>query len=503
MLICFGVELQPPLEAPIPDYYNGSLLIKYLLYCTSWWDETHKDLVIGDPTASHVVFPRDEFGELDVENGTYDMSPPTETTVKFALQVRLALGIAVVQPRGGGDIKGVRAVPYDYSDCTLATRSTFKQEQATEMNNLKNQYKKEKKELAKRAAEDAAAATAGEAPTKRRKMTTSKWAIEKRLGRIFDGDTLDKLQGCTVSMAEKLSLKGIDSLADLKSLSPEVKSGLVRDVAALTLAKLDKFIAEAANALAGSCPLGGDHRTAENPYLSRYGTAEWEGQINTSTHMKKFKCVEDMIHRMVRESEALYVGTENEGKPFYFYHDSLSLMTCKETQDFMRVNGYLKHWILPQLGLNKSTAWANMPPGDCPELNGLDCSCNKTLHDEVKRHIAYTWNLAKDDPKKFSLATLKQGQSAYLRLFDPETGGAPSSERIVQDINKFIPNCEAIRANSGAIVYGLGNRYGVRYISGMKQHGGKRTKKTEFKTHFVHPDAIDARNKIAAGGKSN
>eukprot|EP00957_Ditylum_brightwellii_P106953 8159977-Ditylum_brightwellii.AAC.1 len=46
-------------------------------------------------------------------------------------------------------------------------------------------------------------------------------------------------------------------------------------------------------------------------------------------------------------------------------------MTSKETIDWMKKKDILKHWILPEKGLNKGTRYAMAPPGNAPELNAL------------------------------------------------------------------------------------------------------------------------------------
>jgi hypothetical protein len=58
---------------------------------------------------------------------------------------------------------------------------------------------------------------------------------------------------------------------------------------------------------------------------------------------------------------------------------------------------------------------------------------DKDTHEFVNDHVQQTINLAKDDPRKFSLATPKVGASSYLRVLDPETGVCPKSERIIKD----------------------------------------------------------------------
>jgi hypothetical protein len=78
------------------------------------------------------------------------------------------------------------------------------------------------------------------------------------------------------------------------------------------------------------------------------------------------------------------------------------------------------------------------------------------IHACARYHVAITSQLPKGDPKKFSFAMPKEISHAYLSIIDPETGGAPSSKRIVQDCEKWIQSLEKIRAAGGNMVEGFG-----------------------------------------------
>lgn len=144
--------------------------------------------------------------------------------------------------------------------------------------------------------------------------------------------------------------------------------------------------------------------------------------------------------------------------------------------------------------------------GNSPELMPMDTSLNKDLDDAVNRHTCLTQGMSNIDPKKFSMRTPKKAADAYKRLFypqwtdadgttealfDPDTEGAPSSKRIVQDINKVVgPTLDAIIEAKGALVPNLGNRKGVRWQKSPNEtRGGKRTKKPPPQAQWVHPHA--------------
>ena len=66
------------------------------------------------------------------------------------------------------------------------------------------------------------------------------------------------------------------------------------------------------------------------------------------------------------------------------------------------------------------------PPGNSPELCNLDYFLNKDLHKAVYFSVSYAHSLHKFDPNRFRIAMPKKGTAAYLRIFYPIDGVAPS-----------------------------------------------------------------------------
>jgi hypothetical protein len=112
--------------------------------------------------------------------------------------------------------------------------------------------------------------------------------------------------------------------------------------------------------------------------------------------------------------------------------------------------------------LEEGTRYTNSKPGDIPELMSLDETLNMGIHSSAKYHVSLTYQLLNDNPKKFSFSTPKEISRAYLRLVDPESGGAPSSKWIIQDCEKCIRSVEIIRQAGGKIVERFG-RNGHRH----------------------------------------
>ena len=83
-----------------------------------------------------------------------------------------------------------------------------------------------------------------------------------------------------------------------------------------------------------STPSIKDHRKAKNPYLSIYGGI-WVDKLNSSSSMSKFCCITDMFRFMMKEAEKLMKGSVHEDD-FFIVHDTLVLMTAKETIKWMK-----------------------------------------------------------------------------------------------------------------------------------------------------------------------
>jgi hypothetical protein len=71
---------------------------------------------------------------------------------------------------------------------------------------------------------------------------------------------------------------------------------------------------------------------------------------------------------------------------------------------------------------------------------------------------------------------------------DPETGGAPSYKRIIQDCEKCIRSLETIRQAGGKIVEGFDRSDHRRHKQGSKL-GGFQPKKPQGPAKWVHDDA--------------
>ena len=220
-----------------------------------------------------------------------------------------------------------------------------------------------------------------------------------------------------------------------------------------------------------------DHRSSENPYLSKFGEGEWETKIRKCALLRNYLPVSDLIIHMAKCTTDAMRGTEFEGRGLFF-HDALSQLTEKDTREWMKTNTfdgrtYWSMWITPVLGCNDCIknekdklikCYALRPVGNMPEIMCLDNSLNQDIHANVDANVGATNFLPNNDERKFSLATPSHIISAYKRVFCPTTehSAIPSCRRIIQDISKVIFALKCIVEANGNVVRGLASREGHR-----------------------------------------
>ena len=178
---------------------------------------------------------------------------------------------------------------------------------------------------------------------------------------------------------------------------------------------------------------------------------------------------------------------------YHFDHDALSQLTKKCCVEWMmnttipgETTRVYKRWVKPENGLNDhfGPKWWRRPIGNSPELMPLDNSLNQDIHESVRRHTVMSLTIRDCDNKDNRLITMttpKETARSYKRIFDPTTGVAPKSERILQDVNKVLHALQVIYEAEGVYVPGLagGRTPGGRHTAtteGKKARGGKRTR---------------------------
>ncbi|EJK60897.1 hypothetical protein THAOC_18686 [Thalassiosira oceanica] len=462
-------------EESISDVFNPKKLSPIDQDGVSFIDETHRDCVVSSygGKVDHIYkFKRDKDGNF-AENGEFDESREGyERTFKHSSQVRLAFSCAT---RIDSGVKvGHRLPAFDYTGKTMVSRKKWM-------------------ELEQLAVKDV-------------KLNGGSDKLDSNIGRAAE----DALNAC-----------GVNNLADIqdmiknrarrsKVLEDMPKSGNRRVIGP---GRLDKII----NAVAGvqlskdEPPPSTDYTKEANPYLARYGEDEWEAEIRKTKHFRGLCCVTDLVEHIVCTTRDFYKGTKNEDN-WMFYHDALILMTAKECKDWMAEKGYLKRWILPELGLNEDLGFGGRPVGNSPEFMPWDASLNQDVHESVRRHCVLCRSTLKrqdrlNDDRRFSLATPKLGVATYLRIIDPRpfVGVSPTPKRIVQDIEGAWNAMMIVYQHKGVYVEGLATRTGHRHIKSKekKNWGGARVKGDHSIAHLkrstrMHRDLQDMRSEERA-----
>jgi hypothetical protein len=452
----------------VPDWYDIQKMQAISVDQCAWFDECHKKCHIGDATAEgtnheYLVFPRDASGKIDLINGEYAKEDKILMKVKYSKEARFCFGCAVVTRTQDPSTRiGLRCNPFDYSEKLLLSIKEYESRRRTEINRVK--------------------ALVG---------TRGGWVKDTRPeGQVYQDDPVTILKGCAKKTEEKLKEFQIMTVGDLKNVDAAIKQQL-ENTPRLPLKKL---MQQASNCSEESKPEVQDYRASDNPYQARYGD-EWEEKIGATCFMSAYVCVTHLVEWIVSSCKEMFKGTTHE-EDWVFYHDALSQLTAKETINWMKAKGYYDRWIHPVNELHQDQpdlkVYWGRPVGDRPENMPWDNNLNQDAHLMVSHHVMFTSSYEEDDERKFSLSTPKRASYAYRRILDPDTGIAPSSERILHDVDLVFVNLMKIHEAEGSKL-NLTSRPGRRFASSdVENRGGKRTKK-QWKDMQLHPHAIQGR----------
>ncbi len=427
----------------------------------AFWDETHKVTHIsgdGRGGKQQIRFRRDKDQKL-CDDGTFNPEFHM-VNVKYSSENRWCCGVRIDDVNG--EPVGKRLPTLEYTERQIVSHEEY-------MGLVEKEIRRVKQSRA------------------------SHYWVKKRPARhgpVFREDPIDEMKGVRFSVTTIAALKeaGIAYVRDIANMEWNVFKEL--NIKGIRRKTFTKAVGIAKRARVGAYSGDVDYRKFPNPYEARFG-GTWKAEIAKAV---KAVSIRDVVTHMFKHSPGLV------------YHDALSLMTSRECARWMKTAGsghplgtYYDRWILPIKNLNAGSYWANQPVGNIPELMPLDCCLFGDLVKSLNRHVALTFHLPEDDPRKFSRSTTRRQRRAFERLWDPElqsedvNAGVPGSDRIVQDINKFTVHLWKIREAKGNAVHGLGNsRNGHRYIAGLGSRGGVR-EKSLLCEGYVHPDAAAAR----------
>ena len=433
----------------------------------AWFDETHPKRHIGGKTVGpnsgrQTRFPRGPNGELQPD-GTLQ-TKKTWLKCKFDKEIRLLLGCAMVKE--GDKLVGKRCRSFSYTNCWVHNITKFQEQVSLQISRAKKEGKT-------------------------RRWVTGRRPNKKKNPDLFQEDSVARLKGVSAVKKNLLASVNIHVLKDL--LGPHAQAVVtLKGIGAAGLAKLQSIARTAKTGSYVSCQV--DHRRSDNPYKSRYPET-WEQEIAADLRKHGVICITELVEHMITTTKEVMAGTEH-AEDWFFYHDALTQLTDKRTKDWMVEKGHMKRWLLPILPCNSGTIYEGRPVGNTPEVMPWDCSLNQDVHVAVDNHALYFSSVGKDNPlyaKRFSKSSPSIMSKSYLRILDPVTGVCPSSDRIIQDIQRcWGKHIDVICEHKGSAVEGIGDRNGVRNIVGLNPRGGVRKKTESVKEHVLHPDAEEA-----------
>ena len=412
--------------------------------------------------------------------------------LKFTKDARTCMGVCMRQKIEGEiekEMEGVRLPFFDYT--------------GKEVLSIKNYEQKIKEEI-----DRVRSLTDGR---------TSGWIISTRTGDfVYEEDAVIRLKRVGKITNDKLEKAGVTKVKQI-ALIRENEFDEFANKTKLTMNTIKSLHAQAIQAKSGSQPPDINYLSSPNPYLERYG-ASWEEQIKQVRYMTKFVSIKDLVIHIHDKTKEAYKGTKYEDT-YLFYHDALITMTDKDCIDWMEREGIRKRWIRPELGLNdeivivdtngKATTnkrYKGRPVGDCPEAMPLDNSLFRDLRCSFDTHVVLTCMLPQDDARRFSKATPKIIIKALKRLWDPETGVVPSSNRIIQDIKRLKENLLLVIEADGAVVPGVVDRNGHRnvYKVGRKYWPRKANPRAlSIEELNLHPDCQEVVDQLKSAEWEN
>ena len=386
--------------------------------------------------------------------------------VKYEKECRLGLGVAMVTPlsQDGTPLPSVgrRCRPFDYSSKVMISVDDYKRLMQIEFQRVKSL-----------------------------KGRNGYWVSSSRDDTIpyYNDDPVSLLKGVGKKTAQLLQEMGIMNIGQLKQI--ENISEIDNLPEGLSQKKLTQCYNEAKKASQENAPKSIDHRASSNPYRSKFGD-DWEMQLQSSPTFSNSAYICHYIEHMMTESARIMKGTIHE-KTWMVYHDALSIMTSKSTKEWMKQKGYLERWILPSsdlydnLPIQARKSYQGKPVGNSPEFMPLDTHLNQDLHSSHDYHATLTQYLKDDDPRKFDGSTHKRLSHSYHRLYHPETGVAPTSSRIIQDVTRVLSSLQKVLDAKGCIIdetVRTGRRFDKNENDDDERRGGPRNSQHKKNTYI-------------------
>ena len=231
----------------IPEHCDSSKMEKLEDDQVGWFDECHKKCHIGHKITEgkndeFLVFPRDENGKLDLENGTHSSEKKHRMKVKCDQEARFCFGAAMVTKSDNNPSNekcGVRCEPFDHSGKLLLSIKDYKARQKAEMRRVNSLSDKK-----------------------------GKWVVDPRPpDTTCQNDELTVPKGCGKKTVAKLKDHGIEVVGDLKKEIP-TQTPVALCSKNVQIAKLRE---QAQNCRNEDKPIIKDHRRKDNPHEAKCG----------------------------------------------------------------------------------------------------------------------------------------------------------------------------------------------------------------------------------------
>ena len=491
-------------DGKIPKCFSIKELPKRDIRALAVWDETHKEQqelegTLRNGTSVEFRFPWNEDGELDLENGKF-RDPGTQLNMKYRDQARFSLGMRCLTDKDGNLVRDSKNRPlgkmlkaFEYSKQKIVSHSEWMKEWRRVIKEPKG-YKPEK-------------------PW----MTT-----DREEGKFYQGDpveTLPKigekaLQWLTAKERKPFAVITVEQFYLFFQGHPNRRKAFVKAVRNMSAEIQLKAEAAAEKALPGTPKLV-NHRQHNNPWCSLHG-ANWNDYVLRHKDLKKIVEVRVLVKFMDDETLADFKGSYYEAQAGWV-RDALTFMTAEENLKWMKREGMLHRWVLPEHDLNVMfKAYKHpRPVGNHAGGNSWDQSMNKDSDDVMLYHVAATSHLPKTDERKFSLSTPNTTSYGYRRIFNnppvlrdekpiiPEGECGLPAHRIAHDI-LALPECwKRVFLNEGLNVQtnvkghrGDEPRQAAKDGLIQSKRGGARTKMTLEEAmdlnKWMHPDAQSA-----------
>ena len=202
------------------------------------------------------------------------------------------------------------------------------------------------------------------------------------------------------------------------------------------------------------------------PYEARYGDTWRQEVVERLGKGGDAVCnVCDLMDHTIAQGNLMFADTPFADS-WVIYHDALSSWWSVGAQEYMETKGF-KHRQIKSLDFtNAGTRYENGLPGDTPEYMPLDSNLFSDLELMVRWNVSATNELPRGHPDKFDLTTPTSAWDAVSRTWKH----APTSDRIVEDINRVFNAIEEVIKERGAAVDFGKLRHGRRLREHIRSH---------------------------------